>query len=335
MNEYKKTIQNIDLFLRAFSAHNNNFYLEMPPKTRTQKTQEKGAGAAAAVVRPPHDEIDTREETDSITESRTETETILAHSDGSGAASAADTSVPPMTVNEIKTYLSSMTQQIVLMRNNMKSNMKSNMKLSKDDLNLIQTNFMEFKKEIVAFDKMILDLSIRAHKIISKSAAGSSSRKPKEEKEPRINSSINRPKEVISSLAEYINNRYGDNKDDFFKREITDNCYSPVEIQKLIRDVINEDKETNIAADLHGKPFYTTRGQLGEFLELLRVQIVASGDPEKVEIRERQKLRRVRGSNEQIEESVVSGLIHKDGTYPEHLPQTAIMSLTPFAFVRS
>jgi hypothetical protein len=351
MNEYKKTIQNIDLFLRAFSAHNNNFYLEMPPKTRTPKTQEEGAGAAAAVV-VPHVEIDTRKKrgdkkTVSITESETETETVLAHSDSddkSGAASAANTSVPPMTVNEIKTYLSSMTQQMVLMR----KNMKPNMELSEDDLYLIQTNFMKFKEEIGAFDKMITNVSIRAHKTISKrhvselkSATGSSSRKPKndiseEEKETRrINSSINRPKEVISSLAEYINNRYGDNKDDFFEREITDNCYSPVEIQKLIRDVINEDKETNIAADLHGKPFYTNHGTLAELLEIFRVEIQNHGDPEKVEIRERQKLRRVRGSNEQIQESVVSGLIHKDGTYPEHLPQTAIMSLTPFAFVRS
>jgi len=373
MNEYKKKFKISTCFLRAFSAHNNNFYLEMPPKTRTPKTQEEGAGAAAAVV-VPHVEIDTRKKrgdkkTVSITESETETETVLAHSDSevsevktpkggrkkktvvvedsdgeSGAASAADTSVPPMTVNEIKTYLSSMTQQMVLMR----KNMKPNMELSEDDLYLIQTNFMKFKEEIGAFDKMITNVSIRAHKTISKrhvselkSAIGSSSRKPKkdvseEEKEARrVNSSINRPKEVISSLAEYINNRYGDNKDEFFEREITDDCYSPVEIQKLIRDVINEDKETNIASDLHGKPFYTNRGTLAELLEIFRVEIQNHGDPEKVEIRERTKLKKKRGSDEKEEVREVSGLIHENGTYPEYLPQTAIMSLTPFAFVRS
>jgi hypothetical protein len=188
---------------------------------------------------------------------KTMMETVSSDTE-SGVASAADTTVPPMSVDEIKTYMFSMTEQLVAMR----KNMKPNMELSEDDLYLIQSGFMKFKEEVGALDKMITNVSIRAHKKISKghiselkSATGSSSRKPKndiseEEKETRrINSSINRPKEVISSLAEYINNRYGDNKDDFFEREITDNCYSPVEIQKLIRDVINEDKETNIAAD--------------------------------------------------------------------------------------
>jgi hypothetical protein len=352
----------------------------MPP--RTNKIQkEEGAGAAAAtsvVVEIPAPQIDISKGRKKKTvietvESASESETVLAHSDSeisevsppkkggrkkktmmktvssdteSGVASAADTTVPPpMSVDEIKTYMFSMTEQLVAMR----KNMKPNMELSEDDLYLIQSGFMKLKEEVGALDKMITNLSIRAHKKISKGhiselkSATSSSRKPKKEvseeeiQQRKANASVNKMKTVVPEIAQFIREHDGE---DTLERELEDDDFSSAEIQKFIRHLIHENKDEYIVknedgTDMSGKPFYTTRGQLGEFLELLRVQIVARGVREKVEIRERQKLRRVRGSNEQIQESVVSGLIHEDGTFPEHFYNTSIMALTPFAFVPS
>ncbi len=344
----------------------------MPP--RTNKIQkEEGAGAAAAVSVPtPQIDISKgrkRATVSTTVESASESETVLAHSDSevsppkkggrkkktvietvpsdteSGVASAADTTVPPMSVDEIKIYISSMTEQLVAMR----KNMKPNMELSEDDLYLIQGGFMKFKEEVGALDKMITNVSIRAHKKISKghiselkSATSSSSRKPKKEvseeeiQQRKANASVNKMKTVVPEIAQFIRGHDGE---DILERELEDDDFSSAEIQKYIRHLIHENKDEYIVknadgTDMSGKPFYTTRGELGEFLELLRVQIVAHGDPEKVEIRERQKLRKVRGSNEKTEESVVSGLIHEDGTFPEHFHNTSIMALAPFAFVR-
>lgn len=346
--------------------HTTTIITKMPP--RTNKIQkEEGAGAAAAVSVPtPQIDISKgrkRATVSTTVESASESETVLAHSDSeisevsppkkggrkkktvietvpsdteSGVASAADTTVPPMSVDEIKIYISSMTEQLVAMR----KNMKPNMELSQDDLYLIQGGFMKFKKEVVDLDTMITNVSIRTHKKISKlNNATSSSKRPKpvlseEEKQQRkANAPVNQMKTVVPEIAQFIREHNGEH---LLERELKDDDFSSAEIQNYIRDLITKEYivKNEDGTDMSGKPFYTTRGELGEFLELLRVQIVAHGDPEKVEIRERQKLRKVRGSNEKIEKSVVSGLIHEDGTFPEHFHNTSIMALAPFAFVR-